>query len=64
MFTGGFLAVRLNAIQESEGDHIAGGVLVDQLGIPRNDSTVQFDVPPHPYAPTPEKLDKILRRDR
>jgi len=51
------------AIQESENDKRARGLLFDALGIERNDSTVsQFDVPEHPYALTKEALDKTLRR--
>ncbi|GAA0998585.1 RraA family protein [Subtercola frigoramans] len=51
------------AIQESEQDRIARGILFDRLGIPRNSSTEsQFDVPKHPYAPTAEDIDKVLRR--
>lgn len=52
------------AIQESEQDKIARGALFDALGISRNDSTKsQFDVEPHPFAPTAESLAKLLRRD-
>ena len=51
------------AIQESENDRIARGMLFDRLGIPRNASTEpQFDVPKHPYQLTPEVLDKRLRQ--
>ena len=51
------------AIQESENDKYARGLLFDRLGIPRNASTEsEFDVKPHPYAMTPEKLDARLRR--
>lgn len=51
------------AIQESEQDRIARGALFDALGIPRNDSTKsQFDVPPHPYSPKPEDIQRILGR--
>jgi len=52
------------AIQESEQDKIARGYLFEALGIPQNDSTKSvFDVPLHPYAPTPESLAKLLKRD-
>ncbi|MGO2749567.1 MAG: RraA family protein [Pseudoclavibacter sp.] len=45
------------AIQESENDKRARAILFDHLGIPRNASTEpQFDVPPHPFPLTPEKL--------
>lgn len=51
------------AIQESENDRVARGMLFDKLGIPRNDSTAsQFDVPKHPYEMTPEALDARLKR--
>lgn len=51
------------AIQESENDKKARGLLFDRLGIPRNASTEpQFDVPSHPYALTAEKLDAMLGR--
>ena len=51
------------AIQESENDKRARGMLFDRLGIPRNASTEPvFDVPPHPYALTEEALDRLLRR--
>ena len=51
------------AIQESENDKRARGMLFDRLGIPRNESTEPvFDVPPHPYALTEEALDRLLRR--
>jgi 4-hydroxy-4-methyl-2-oxoglutarate aldolase len=52
------------AIQESEQDKIARGYLFEALGIPQNESTKSvFDVPLHPYAPTPETLAKLLKRD-
>jgi len=51
------------AIQESENDRVARGMLFDRLGIPRNSSTEpQFDVPPHPYAMTAEKLELALKK--
>jgi 4-hydroxy-4-methyl-2-oxoglutarate aldolase len=51
------------AIQESENDKIARGLLFDHLGIPRNESCrSEFDVPPHPYAMDAEKLAQRLRR--
>jgi 4-hydroxy-4-methyl-2-oxoglutarate aldolase len=51
------------AIQESENDKLARGLLFDRLGIERNESTVSaFDVEAHPYALTADALDKRLRR--
>ena len=51
------------AIQESENDKRARGMLFDALGIPRNESTEPtFDVEPHPYALAPETLAKRLRK--
>jgi 4-hydroxy-4-methyl-2-oxoglutarate aldolase len=51
------------AIQESENDKRARGMLFDALGIPRNASTESvFDVEPHPHALTKEALDRRLHR--
>jgi regulator of RNase E activity RraA len=51
------------AIQESENDKRARALLFDRLGIPRNASTESvFDVEPHPYALTAERLDSMLGR--
>jgi hypothetical protein len=51
------------AIQESENDKYVRGLMFDRLGIPRNASTESvFDVKPHPYAMTAERLDERLRR--
>ena len=51
------------ATQESENDKKARGLLFDRLGIERNESTISsFDVEPHPYELTADKLDKRLRR--
>jgi regulator of RNase E activity RraA len=51
------------AIQESENDKKARGLLFDRLGIARDESTQsQFDVPPHRYELTAEALDKRLKR--
>jgi 4-hydroxy-4-methyl-2-oxoglutarate aldolase len=50
------------AIQESENDKRARALLFAELGIPHDDSTrTQFDVPPHPYAITPERLRNMLK---
>ena len=53
------------AIQESENDKIARGMLFDKLGI-KHDHTVKsaFDVPKHPNEMTPEKLDAMLTTKR
>jgi regulator of RNase E activity RraA len=51
------------AIQESENDKADRAVLFDLLGIPRDESTVsKFDVAPHPYAKTPEDINKKIAR--
>jgi 4-hydroxy-4-methyl-2-oxoglutarate aldolase len=53
------------AIQESENDKLARGMLFDRLGIPRNASCESvFDVEPHPYAMTPESLEALLARGK
>jgi regulator of RNase E activity RraA len=49
------------AIQESENDKVARKMLFDHLGIAHDESVKSvFDVPPHPYAMTPEGLAKRL----
>lgn len=51
------------AVQESENDKRARAMLFDILGIPQDDSTKSyFDVAPHPYATTVEKLKARVRR--
>lgn len=51
------------AIQESENDKRARAMLFERLGIPLNASTESaFDVEPHPYALSKERLEKRLRR--
>ncbi len=49
------------AIQESENDKVARKMLFDRLGIPHDDTVKsEFNVPPHPYAMTPERLAQRL----
>lgn len=51
------------AIQESENDKRARAMLYAELGLPPDESTrSQFDVPPHPYAITPERLRRMINQ--
>jgi len=48
-------------IQESENDKKARAMLYAELGIPADDSTrSQFEVPPHPYALSRDRLRSLI----
>jgi hypothetical protein len=51
------------AIQESENDKRARAMLYAELGIAADESTKSnFEVPPHPYALSEERLRALLHR--
>jgi hypothetical protein len=51
------------AIQEFENDKRARAMLFEELGIPADDSTSsQFEVPPHPYALSQDRLRAMFNK--
>ena len=52
------------AMQESENDRKSRALLFEELGIPPDESVEPaFDVPPHPYELTRERLRKRLGKE-